>query len=445
VVYRRRSSAVWYLAVPTRTGWVKRSAGTTDRPTARAMERMLDELRGQRAWDLLAPVASGTLAIGTLYDAWRANDLATLRARQSDEDLTTHLSGWEAWLVDRVTPSTREHYLAHVRTLMPTGRPYWRSAFSSAAIARWLAQCTALVQKRRPATKGSRRKDDPPARPLSGSTKRKYLAAVSSFGTYLREIGILERNPARDVTPPPPGRPRVVDVLLPDVIRIVDGARTPYRALFALLYGAGIEISAALALRRRDVDMRRREVRAPGTKSHSRDRVVRVAEWAWPRFSDALADRLPDALLFPGIDRWGVGDYHRAHLKALALAHHRLHDARHVYAIRAVRAGVPYELVARQLGHADVAMVAKVYGRFAPGHQDRERWEHVADARDREEFGELFREKIAGHGALDGAVGPRGPHKPREKKWGSDEASGSCENSWGGTRTRDPGIMSAVL
>jgi hypothetical protein len=115
------------------------------------------------------------------------------------------------------------------------------------------------------------------------------------------------------------------------------------------------------------------------------------------------------------------------------------------YAIRAVRAGVPYELVARQLGHADVAMVAKVYGRFAPGHQDRERWEQVADARDREEFGELFHEKIAGHGALDGAVGPRGLHKPREKKWGSDETSATCENSWGGTRTRDPGIMSAVL
>lgn len=71
-------------------------------------------------------------------------------------------------------------------------------------------------------------------------------------------------------------------------------------------------------------------------------------------------------------------------------------------------AGVPYELVARQLGRAHVAMVAKVYGRFAPGHQDRERWEKVADARDREEFAALFRESIAGRGALDGALGPRG-------------------------------------
>ena len=182
--------------------------------------------------------------------------------------------------------------------------------------------------------------------------------------------------------------------------------------------------------------------RAP--KRHSRHRVMRVAEWAWPRFTDALSHRLPDAPLFPGVDRRNTGDYHRGRLKALELSHHRRTDARHVYSIRAVRAGVPYELVARQLGHADVAMVAKVHGRFAPGHQDRERWEKIADARDREELGELFREKIAGRGALDGAPSLRGVQKLREMNRGISDDSETCGNSWGGTRTRDPGIMSRV-
>ena len=63
---------------------------------------------------------------------------------------------------------------------------------------------------------------------------------------------------------------------------------------------------------------------------------------------------------------------------ALGLPHHRVHDSRHFYAIRAIRAGTPYELVARQLGHADVAMVAKVYGRFAPRSHERDRWEKIA-------------------------------------------------------------------
>ena len=48
---------------------------------------------------------------------------------------------------------------------------------------------------------------------------------------------------------------------------------------------------------------------------------------------------------------------------ALGLAHHRVHDSRHYYAIRAIPAGTPYELVARP-AHADIAMVAKMYGRF---------------------------------------------------------------------------------
>ena len=33
---------------------------------------------------------------------------------------------------------------------------------------------------------------------------------------------------------------------------------------------------------------------------------------------------------------------------------------------RCCSAGAPFEVIARQLGHRDVAMVAKVYGRFKP-------------------------------------------------------------------------------
>jgi integrase len=148
---------------------------------------------------------------------------------------------------------------------------------------------------------------------------------------------------------------------LRDVLRTVKAAEGPYRPLYAVLYGAGVEISAALACTERDVDMRSRELRAPGTKTHSRDRVVRVADWAWPHLLGHVTKLLPGERLFAGLDRWKVGEHHTALLKRLELPHHRLHDARHFYAVRAIRAGTPYELVARQLGHADVAMVAKVY------------------------------------------------------------------------------------
>jgi len=157
-----------------------------------------------------------------------------------------------------------------------------------------------------------------------------------------------------------------------------------------------------------------------------------VAEWAWPFLEKHHATLTPGERLFRGLDRWQVGDAHRTRLTALGLPHHRLHDSRHFYAIRAIRAGTPYELVARQLGHADIAMVAKVYGRFAPRSDERDRWEKIAAAQD---------EKTKEMGALAGAI--KSPnendkaHKPLDSR--------ALGNSRGGTRTLDPGIMSAVL
>jgi integrase len=55
-------------------------------------------------------------------------------------------------------------------------------------------------------------------------------------------------------------------------------------------------------------------------------------------------------------------------------------DARHSYAVRAIRSGVPAEVVARQLGHANAVLVLKVYGRFAPNQRERDKWEGVAAA-----------------------------------------------------------------
>lgn len=434
MVYRRANRDAWFIAVPTRTGWIKRSTGTTHRGTAQAMGRMLLELgpKGQRAWDLLDRIENNTLSLGALYDAWRRNDLAGLREQMQDVNLESEIVGWRSWLADRVKADTAAHYVVQLRTLIPEGKPFGRSGFTAAAIATWLATRTALVQKRRPsAVAKSRRKDDPPPRAITGATKRKYLAAVRSFAAYLIEMGTLTSNPVRDVQAPPPGRPRVVEIDLKDVRTIVDGAQSPYRALFALLYGAGVEISAALACVEGDVDVERREVRARGTKAHSRDRIVRVADWAWPHIEKHVESLTPGERLFRGIHRWQVGDMHRERLRVLGLPHHRVHDSRHFYAIRAVRAGTPYELVARQLGHADVQMVARVYGRYAPRSDERDRWEKIAAQLDQPAEGE----KVGDRGTSGGPSPQRDSSEPPVSAW--------PVSSRGGTRTHDPGIMSS--
>jgi hypothetical protein len=93
------------------------------------------------------------------------------------------------------------------------------------------------------------------------------------------------------------------------------------------------------------------------------------------------------------------------------------------------RAGAPFELIARQLGHRDVAMVAKVYGRFKPDTEERDRWERIAAQRDAEKWARQVPTEGTSHA----------------KELEPEAVSDWEESSRGGTRTRDPGIMSAVL
>ena len=103
----------------------------------------------------------------------------------------------------------------------------------------------------------------------------------------------------------------------------------------------------------------------------------------------------------------------------------------------APRAGAPFELIARQLGHRDVAMVAKVYGRFKPDTEERDRWERIAATRDAE--------KWPSSGAMGRAEVGETPENSHEESPATLSACEASDDSRGGTRTRDPGIMSAVL
>jgi site-specific recombinase XerC len=93
----------------------------------------------------------------------------------------------------------------------------------------------------------------------------RYLAAAQSFASYLLEVGILSANPPRDVSAPPANNSRCTFLELPDVVRLVEGARPPFQTIFALAYGASLEISAILALVDTDLDPAARQVRARGT------------------------------------------------------------------------------------------------------------------------------------------------------------------------------------
>jgi hypothetical protein len=84
-------------------------------------------------------------------------------------------------------------------------------------------------------------------------------------------------------------------------------------------------------------------------------------------------------------------------------------------------------------GVRDVAMVAKVYGRFKPDNAERDRRERIAPGRDQE--------KRPGRIATNVASAAEEVEKPHEETPATDWVDEGSANSRGGTRTRDPGIM----
>lgn len=359
-VYRRGNT--YFIGVPSRAGkWIKRTTGTVDKGLAKAMARMIDDLgpRGKRAWDLLDAVAIGSLKVSELYDAFSCGQLDQLRERIHDVDLEAQVAEWLKAIESNVAPETLEHYKLYVRSLIQDGKPFPRSGLTHERLVQWLA-----------------------SRKVGRSTKRKYHAALSGFCEYLKDIGVLARNPMRDVKAPAPAPARMRHLDQPDVQRLIEAQPHPYGVLSALLHSTGMEVSVALGLKRRDVDTSRREIRARGTKTAARDRIAKVAEWAWPMIERHVSLLTPNALLFPGLNRWTASDKHREACKALEIEDYQLKDSRHTYAVRAIRAGAPFEVIARQLGHADTTMVVRVYGRFKPTEQEMTEWERIAAAQD---------------------------------------------------------------
>jgi len=374
--FKRKGLTVYQVKVYDRQteGWVTRKLSTRDPVTAKRMQSMLDILHplGKRAWEILDAIVSNQFSVPAVYDMYieEGRDVDRLRVRMQDVDLEPYVAEWLKNPGGKVKPESdsAKHYEHHVRELIPKGEPFPLHRFTSATIQQHIEELVA-----------------------SPATKRKAGAGISSFAKWLFRRGILKQKPMRDVELPAAGPPRIHYLETPDAIRLAEAQPGQYKAYSALLAGSGIEVSVALALRPRDIDRKHHEARAPGTKTYTRDRIARIADWAWPLFEPLLQGKHADGRIFDQIpDRWKAGDAHNDAVGSLIdkghaiFAGYTMRDARHTWAVRAIKAGMPVELVARQMGHVDGTLILKVYGRFVPKHEERQRWEEVAAERDRE-------------------------------------------------------------
>lgn len=365
-----RKLKTWYTRLRDDAGHVKKiSLGTTHKKTAERMEVMFAALREQGdGWVINALVRGDVtpLRVMNAVAEGRAG-LDALRRELEARDLSVFAEPWAKWASRHVGAETLTRYSNQVQTLFSlvgtSSRELTRPNIS-----------TALLDM-----------------DVSGTTGKHYHAAWSSFFTYLVEVGAVENNPMRSIKAPKPNPPKDLWLELADVIRLVDAHDEPYRSLAAFREGAGVEVSAALRVRVRDVNVEKHTIRARGTKTlgraaHTRDRLVRVDAWAWSRVLGAVQGKHPDALVWPVVAGQDVDEaalklasaaVYRAHkLARKALpdlpAKYTVHDARHSYAVRHVKAGDQYEVIAHQLGHKDASQVIKVYGKYRPSDAEVE-------------------------------------------------------------------------
>ncbi|MBI3524661.1 MAG: DUF3596 domain-containing protein [Betaproteobacteria bacterium] len=166
---------------------------------------------------------------------------------------------------------------------------------------------------------------------------------------------------------------------------ILDACRDPqHRNLFAFAFWTGMRTSELAALEWGDVDWRRKIVRVSRAKTQAADepegtktrRGTRDVKLLAPALAALTAQKLHSfvvggaVFLNPRTGQAWEGDQpirHGAWVPALRLAgvrYRRQYQTRHTYASMMLTAGESPVWLAQQMGHSDMTMIARTYGRW---------------------------------------------------------------------------------
>ena len=202
---------------------------------------------------------------------------------------------------------------------------------------------------------------------MSSSTRNRHRAALSQFGRWLVEREVLETNVVRDVRAQRENAARAAVYAPSDVRGLVEAMPLEYRALAALLAGAGVEMQVAKRLRRRDVDLDAWTVQASGSKTAWRNRTVAVTKGMDETLHRGTRDRA--AAQCPALSRTGPQPRARRAPRSVPGARPAPVDAARPQAPLRGHAPTPQHLsvvIAHQLGHGSTMLVATRYGRYQP-------------------------------------------------------------------------------
>lgn len=348
-----KRNGIYQLYVPKQTGRsVERSTGTKDAGVYRGMKRMLVELKDTRRWVLLTAAATlkpGTrtpkLTLGRLYDAHTAKALDALELSLSAAALGPHVA---AFLLNRKANGLAPRNLENIKRQLASFTDYLTEQGASGTTADLTAANATAWLSSLDTTSG---------------TRRQYLYAVTGFTRYLLAVDVLKDYPFTKVEAPDKNAARMRYVSEADDLRIVESASPKYRALLAFVKATGADLSVALKLKRRQINLAEHTADVRRTKTKGRELPVTLIEpWAIPFLASLCGERMPSALLWPDLTRSGAYHHHATCCARVGVDDYTLKDSRHSVAVRMIEAGYTVFEVADQLNNS-ADLVAKVYAR----------------------------------------------------------------------------------
>jgi integrase len=211
---------------------------------------------------------------------------------------------------------------------------------------------------------------------IKGSSINRIVVVVRQVLGYGVAMGLLSVNPLAKPPLLPESPPRRPILESSEEVALLEACSTDWlRFLVRVLLSSGCRVSEVLALTFRDVDLERGTFIIRMSKS-GESREVPIH----PSIHAELKERrgLPDAHVITKADgtRPSLSGVDQAFRRAVNRATApdvpaekrirqrdlRIHDLRHVFAIRAIASGLTAFEIGRILGHKDGSMVMRVYG-----------------------------------------------------------------------------------
>jgi integrase/recombinase XerD len=209
---------------------------------------------------------------------------------------------------------------------------------------------------------------------IDSRSAAKAVSCLRSFFRYIMDEGIRPDNPA-EVLESPRRRvylPEVMDRKTVDAILAAVDTGTPQglrnRAIYELIYSAGLRVSEAVGLNVRDVDLAGGLAKVKGKGGKERLAVFGPEAAAWitrylqearPKLAGRGQPRTVSPALFIGrsgrrLSRKGMWKQY-VRITALAGTGSRLHALRHSFATEMLAGGADLRTVQELLGHADLS------------------------------------------------------------------------------------------